>query len=147
MDLFSHESGRRKGCIPSGPTASLAEWYSSSRNQLAPRTLLVCFPDPTMNHASPYIVTLYTIPVLMILYSFVKLQGLLYITSMSNTTFSRRFCANWEDNLAQAIWKSAKISASSLHLWRLSAVQTADIDIQRQHVKRRHTNNLGKQGA
>jgi len=44
--------------------------YSSSRNQLDRCALLVCFPDPTMKHASPYLVTFYIITVLMVLYFF-----------------------------------------------------------------------------
>lgn len=89
--LWENNSKRVKEQLD-GLLKQLEDQYCSSRNQLAHRTLLVCFPDPTVKHASLYIVPLYIIPVLMVLYSFVVLQKLLYsITSMSNTAFSRRF--------------------------------------------------------
>ena len=78
--------------------------FSHSSSSVGPRQYSWFLSQtPTMKHAIPYPVILYIIAVLMVLYFIVVLQILLYVTGKTNAPSSRRFCANWEDNLAETM--------------------------------------------
>ena len=89
-------------CVKEPPNAARMRIYHIPTDNHHLSILLVSFPDPTRKHAIPYPVILSIIAVLMVLYFIVVLQILLYVTSKTNTP-SRRFCANWEDNLTETM--------------------------------------------